>query len=728
MGYVRLLHEEFFRLLRGRLSLAAVLVTVLSPILGICFYKTVISETMQSIYIANPAITGGIAGFMLFGLLTVCEYDRLARTGVDRLTDAIVSRVRMASVRLLALLLLALLTIAITVMVWLPVSAILVGDVFTFDDFFSSYLIFMGTSIIFGILTAASAYNIFSRFDLSAIILAALAVLSLSVWKDKWQLCFLNPQVYALSDDFSNHRLYMSVIYMKMCWLLAFMGIHILSGLCIRRYGKTVFGSFLLGARKVYKPVISVSLLTGAVLLYIFQPMVDKSNLDFSVDSFNETEYLEDVLCTGYETKIVPDVVTGKMSGSTVFTISNYSREERMAELTVTPGYEIGYLKANGKNIPFSVDDYQEFNAQKVKLDLPADEEIKLEIGYSGFLREDRIESYMQGRREISRRFICLENENITPSLLNIDWDYEVFDSYCDVILPANMNLVSFGDSIDEVIGENEDGTRTWRFSGYCMFAGDYIREDVETSAGNVSFYYGTKHKEVFDEIGVKNVIRTVMDYCTERYGCLYTLSENGLKLIENRVTDNGYAGNGASLMNEADFTKNNLKDTSKGATGGEIMIHELVHQWWGLGRMFDEEDEAWSAEGLTVYTSYRIAKELYGEEYARENYINMWKENLEMYYKNFYVRNPEYMDKLSEEDRNKIICSLYDLRRYDEMPLKILKAEQLVGGEEAFDEILYGLFNSELDPENPYLTYEEFLNACGLSKEDLELEQNIWI
>ncbi|MCR5727248.1 MAG: hypothetical protein K6G24_07265 [Lachnospiraceae bacterium] len=728
MRYIRLIPGEFLRLVRSRISVFAIVLTVISPILGICFYKQVLSETMQSIYIANPSIAGGIAGFILFGLLTIYEYDRLAKTGVDRLTDSVVSKVKMTSVRLFALLLLALLTIMITILVWLPASIVLVGDVFTFDDFFSSYLIFMGTSIIFGILSAASCYNIFCRFDLSAIILIAEAVLSLTVWKDKWQLCLLNPLVDALSDDFSNHRVFMSVAYMKMCWMLAIIGISILSGLCIRKYGKSLTGSFLLGVRKVYKPVISVLLLTGAVLLYIFQPMVDKSNLDLSVFSFNETEYLEDVLCTGYETKIVPDVVTGKVSGSTVFRITNYSQEERTAELTVTPGYEISSLKANDKSIPFSVDDYQEFNAQRVMLDLPADEKIKLEIGYSGFLREESYASSMQGRREISRRFICLENENITPGLLNIGFDYDVFDRSCDVILPVNMKLVSFGEREDKVISENDDGTKTWRFSGDCMFAGDYIKEDVETLAGNVSFYYGAKHKEFFDEIGVKNVIKTVMDYCTEKFGCLNTLSENGLKLIENRLSDSGYAGYGASTMDESDFTKNNMKDTSKGATGGEVMIHELVHQWWGLGRMCDEDDNGWSAEGLTVYTSYRIAKELYGEEYARENYINMWKENLEMYHKNFYVRNPEYMDRLSEEDRDRIICSLYDLIRYDEMPLKILKAEQLVGGEEVFDEILYGLFNSELDPENPYLTYEEFLNACGLREEELELEQNIWI
>ena len=62
-------------------------------------------------------------------------------------------------------------------------------------------------------------------------------------------------------------------------------------------------------------------------------------------------------------------------------------------------------------------------------------------------------------------------------------------------------------------------------------------------------------------------------------------------------------------------------------------------------------------------------------------------------------------------------------MRQYSEMPLKILKAEELVGGEAALDEILYGLFNRELDPMYPYLTYQEFLDACGLTEEDLTLD-----
>ena len=157
-------------------------------------------------------------------------------------------------------------------------------------------------------------------------------------------------------------------------------------------------------------------------------------------------------------------------------------------------------------------------------------------------------------------------------------------------------------------------------------------------------------------------------------------------------------------------------------------MIHELVHQWWGLGNMFDASDESspWSAEGLTVYTTYRIVKELYGEEYAQENYVDKWREAVQDYSLNFYVRHPEYLSALPEAERLRIENSLSTVRLYSEMPLKILRAQELVGGEEAMDEILRGLFNREVDWNAPYLTYPEFLDACGLTEEDLDLAQDL--
>ena len=47
---------------------------------------------------------------------------------------------------------------------------------------------------------------------------------------------------------------------------------------------------------------------------------------------------------------------------------------------------------------------------------------------------------------------------------------------------------------------------------------------------------------------------------------------------------------------------------------------------------------------------------------------------------------------------------------------------EKLVGGEEAMDQILSGLFTGETNPSYPYLTWQDFLDACNLSEEDLNL------
>ena len=221
---------------------------------------------------------------------------------------------------------------------------------------------------------------------------------------------------------------------------------------------------------------------------------------------------------------------------------------------------------------------------------------------------------------------------------------------------------------------------------------------------------------------GAADAVRTVAGYCTEHYGPLSFEAGGTLKLIQSRVAGGGYASDGASLLDEADFTAVNLSDDGKGAVPGEVMIHELVHQWWGLGNMFDVAAGPWSAEGLTVYTTYRIVKDLYDEDYAQKNYVESWRQAVDDYNLNFYVRNPEYLAALPEEQRLEITGSLAFVRQYCEMPLKILKAEELVGGEEAMDRILHDLFNRELDPMYPYLTYQDFLSACGLTEEDLDL------
>ena len=727
MKMFRLFPLELGRLLRSRLTWLVMLLTVLGPVAGLHLYQPAVS-TMNSLYLANPAIAGGIAGGILFGLLAILELDRACRSRVDVLVDAVVSPLTAALTRLSALLTTAVLTTTITMLVWLPISAGRIGAVFDLVDYVLAYLLFLGLALPLGVLAAASAYQFTRRADLSLVVFAAFCGLSLTVWAENWQLCWLNPCVWALSDDFSNFRIYRSVAYMRLTWLAGLAGVWTLSYLCIRQYGKGALGSLARSIRRAYRPVIAVTLLACSGAAYAAQPMVDNSNPDQTAMTFFEIPYLDGVICTGRSAQVFPDVSAGTVRGKAGYSFENSSGQEQKVALGVTPGYTISNVRANGETVPFSVGDYQEFNEALLEVTLPAEAQIELTMEYGGFPREDQNLSDSQGSTEISGTYLQLENAALFPRLLNVLPDENYYPTEMEITLPDTMTAIPFGSSRAEVVAEHEDGTRTWRWedigAGGILYAGDYIREDIQAGGMTIELYYGRKHQDIMTQANAADAVRDVVEYCAAHYGTLSFGSGETLKLIQSRIAGGGYAAGGASLLDESDFTAANLNRAEKGSGDSEVMIHELVHQWWGLGNMFDipEPDSPWSAEGLTVYTTYRIVKELYGEEYARTHYIDQWQQEVDDYYLNFYVRHPEYLEMLPEAERLRISNSLSGMRRYSEMPLKLLKAEQLVGGEDAMDQILHDLFNREIDPMYPYLTYDEFLSACGLTEEDLNL------
>ena len=132
MKTTRLFPLEFGRLLQNRLTWLMILLTVISPAAGLFLYKPATATTMLSLYLANPAIAGGVVGGILF---TIFELDRVSRSRVDVLMDAAVSPLTMALVRLLALLAVAVVTVALTMLVWLPISMHLIGSVFGGMDY-----------------------------------------------------------------------------------------------------------------------------------------------------------------------------------------------------------------------------------------------------------------------------------------------------------------------------------------------------------------------------------------------------------------------------------------------------------------------------------------------------------------------------------------------------------------------------------------------------------------
>ena len=728
MKTIRLFSLELGRLRRRRLTWLVILLTGVSPAAGLILFKPAYADTMLSLYLANPALAGGVGGGILFALLTIFELDRTGRSRVDMLMDAAVSPHTMAWVRLLALLAGAVLATALTMAVWFPISLGLIGSVFTGTDYVLSYLLFLGLALPLSILAAASAYQITRRADLSLVLFAAFAGLSLTVWADQWQLCWLNPSVWAMSDDFTNFRLFRSVAYMRLTWLGILAGVWAVSYLCIRRYGKGLLGSLARGLRRLYRPAIALVLLACSGTAYAAQPFYDNSNPDLNAMELYNLDYAEGVTFLDRTVQVFPDTQAGTVEGRAVYRFQNASGQGWTVYFGVDPGYDLT-AAVDGEAVPAVRTGYEESNMALWEITLPADEQVELALEYGGFPKDWNLSSTSQGKPEISETYLCLENQRLFPYLLNVMPGDEGYPTTVEITLPAAMTAIPFGTEDAAVVAENGDGTKTWSYKsnhlGGILYAGDYIREDIQAGGITVAFYYGRKHQAVMEAAGAADAVRAVISYCTQHYGFPSAFGATGtLKLIQSRVSGGGYATAGASLLDEADFTSANLGNTGKGAVPGEVFIHELVHQWWGLGNMFDVADETspWSSEGLTVYTTYRIVKELYGEDYAQKHYVDQWQQEVDDYFLNFYVRHPEYLAMLPEAERLNIAGSLSGVRHYSEMPLKILKAEQLVGGEEAMDQILHDLFNREIDYTYPYLTYQDFLDACGLTEEELDL------
>ena len=411
---------ELGRLFQSRLTWLVILLTVLSPLAGLVLYKPTAADTMLSMYLADPALAGGVVGGILFGLLTVYELDRTERSRVGMLMDAAVSPLTMALVRLPALAAAAVLGLGLTMLVWLPISRELIGSVFGGTDYLLSYLLFMGLALWLAILAAAAAYQFTRRSDLSLVLFAAFAALSLTVWAGKWQLCWLNPCVWALSDDFSNFRLYRSVAYMRLTWLAALAGVWTLSWLCIRQYGKGLLGSLARSARRVCRPLIALLLLACSGAAYAAQPFFDNSNPDLTASRLFELEYAEGVTCSRRTAQVFPDTAAGTVEGRAAYQFQNTSGQGWTVCFGVDPGYDITSARANGAEISPVRTGYEESNMALWEIALPADGAVELVLEYGGFPRDWNIAETTQGSPEISGAYLCLENQNLMPYLLNV--------------------------------------------------------------------------------------------------------------------------------------------------------------------------------------------------------------------------------------------------------------------------------------------------------------------
>lgn len=723
MNFYSLLYVEAKRQFHNRATWILMALTILSPVAGYTFYRPVFGDSMTSLYLANPMIAGGVAGCLLFSVCMMFSLDHPKRSGISPLTDAMVSPSVIHTVRLTAVLILALFTSLAVGILYLPYTVWKLDIVFSWSDYCLAVCLIFLSGPVMGVLFSGAVYQLTERTDVSLAAVLAFLIFSRTVRAGSFLWQWSVPLVPALSDAFGSSLVWRTAFYSRVIWLALLGGLWGFSLLCVRQYGRGAAGSFLWQMRqRPWKLVSALLLMAAGGVFWQIQPFIDHSPADW-MTAEKTSRYNENLTLMGTDLTLWTDsYLFGILSGKAVFQIKNTSGKTQELYFELNPGYHVRSLTAN--KTPLAWEDLQNdyIASRELHCTLPADADITLEISYKGSPKIwNARESFLDGS-VISAQNMNLMAARMAPTVLNcVDVD-ENAPASLTAVLKKGMTMVTSGST--RMVKDNGDGTCEWRAESvgtdrFYLYAGDYVELKLGGSGMPVQFYYSKKYQERLEGMGAIDMMERVIEYCAGHYGPRTFTAKEPFKIVQMTVFSfGGFANNNISGMGETYFSDRNLRDPEKGAASAEVLAHEIVHQWWGLGAgLMDPEDMYWSDEGITTYTTYRIMCEQKGKEYAYENYVKKWMEDVESNSKNFYLRHPEYRNRLPASYANEILAACQAVNWYSGNALMMYRASELLGEEEV-DRIWSELYAKCQMGELPFITKKDFLDACGLDEE----------
>lgn len=754
MSLIAYYRVELTRLFQSKSTWLAAFLCVLSAAAPLLLhYSDGSTRYMNFIGVCNH--WGSIGGGILFAMLSIYELSKMYQNHADGIIEAIAIPQKLYLARTLALLTAGTAAGILVMLSLLPYGLLTMRDIFEPLFYIQSFLLFTTCSILFSILFASALYAISRKVSVSVIIfLGAGYVCNLSMqFYDDPLLKWLMPNFLFLSDDFGNDAIIQVYVYSRFIWLLLLGGLFIFSTACLRIYGRGLPGSLranLRGERFLFL-MPAVTMLLGGGAAYILQPLYDHSPpLSYDVsytdeegeggdenqtaaaggDGFtlvldDENETVTDLLLLHSTFAADIDASHGSLSGNVIHTVINRSETETSASLYINPGYAVTRIRIDGTAVPFK-DLQNDFNGRKeINFTVPAVEgEQAIEIAFGGTYK---LWNLMKGGGEgsigIYNRYISLGERDLYPRFdINIA---ESVHSRGTITMPDRFVLASTGAS-NSVIAEGS-GKRTWSVDvnsdSVTVEAAEYVCKIVRAGGLEIEFFFHRKHAKIMEEIGVAELMADVVNYFTDLLGSLPYDNDIPFKIIQcTCFRGGGYATDNISVMGEMFFSVENLHDLDKGASSQEVLAHELIHQWWGISKQcYDTEETWWTNEGITVYCTWLYVNERCGEEYAKKHYLKHWENQTANMLDSFYFRYPAWQGILSETYRSVLESGYIHAQLYSMSPLMIYNAEQIVG----YDNVKAAL--SELYQNGgtyfpPFISFQDFLDAVGLKKEDISI------
>lgn len=752
MKYSRLCFVELRRLLCKKRFWLCVILCCCTPLIGflplaIRFLPLTINpDILSNKYIANPVISATAAGGIIWAVMSLLEASKVHRSGTDVLTDAVSAPALLPAARMAAQIMLSTAAALLCMLIWLPYTAHKMEYLFSLKFYLANYAVLLLPGWWLCMLIIEGLYQFTRKAEAAALIFAlAVGCCFLPDVSFSSSLRWICPTVVTYSDAFPTYWPLRVGLWARIVWLSLALALYLLSLAAVRKHQRGLIVSFLRGCKQIFLPVSAALLVAFAVVMGAYQPFVDhgpRSYLDED-DSVFWKKYEDQrpvISAVNVHYTIAPHPISGTVSGTAEYQLKNssgYKVENNEFSFVLNPGYTIEAITLDEEPVPFKTLSYETFEQRETVFTLPLPCEGNLKIMYHGIPMQRRSAMPYLIMSTVDPDYVSLYHMAVMPMMMNIKTTS--YGADYSIILPDDMQLLWEFQPVTEKEPYGS-GKNIWHVKAdsdyiFNLQAGRFQTRPIQAGGMDISFTYGRIYDDVVEKNDICGAVKNVMDYCTEHYGPAAFSEENTLSLLQNSaLISGGWASSDYATWMENILTPETLKDTVRGASAREVFIHELIHHWWGGFGVIFSSDDIWSCEGMTVYSTYRLVKEYYGEEYAKKYYVEKWIEGVKQQDRNFFNRHPEYLDRLPKLLRDVIQMDNESINHYQRLPLMLLKAEQLLGGEAEMDALMnriymkYNQAASDVDCfDNPF-TFDDFLKESGLTEEELQVDENFTI
>lgn len=749
MNILRLIAHEISRLLRAWRSWLFIAVYALTPVI-LCtdmfgLGGRYFSGTMTTVLMLQPAQLALRASAFAAMLQTLLEMQRDRRAHCDTLIESVMAPAGYAVRKVLALGIVMVLWAAAAAAALLPYTTFMMGDLFQLNTFLRVWgLVYCG-GLVITMFASAGVYMITRSLEASFMLMAGLIAFDITrQGGDDFRLPWLSTAVSSISDASASMNQIRVLAYSRLMWLAFSAALFFLGLLSLRRYGWGWPRSFLHNCKRAALPLMMAVMAAAGILLFTQQPFIDngpmltyEEHIDPQTGQITMQDNADSMsVKAGYNAQLFASkgtadiwIASDHLEGRAEFELRCASSKEQDLAVLLSPGLQICEALLDGQPVGLTKDEHDSFmtSVWHVKLQGPLRGQ-KLSLRYSGAPRNRR--DYQQLTYMITPKFVLLDR--FVPELY---LESGASPIACTVTMADTLTPFVTGKILDE-LAPLRPGCKTYRFSApnWCwLIAGDYDMEKFNVGELNVQFVYFRQKAGLMRESMAADTLRDVIEYFTRRFG---PLDFKGMPLVLLELDGSilaGWALENVSMFGETMFINGTYKAVPgsanvEGGSGPGMAVHEIAHQWWGLGQsgVFTVDDgmSPWSSEGLACYSAYLYMKERFGGEYARREYADPWQRNACRLQNAFYLVDRGNFARLAEPDALKVHYLYAGLTHYDLMPALLLKAESLLGGEDALVAKLSQIYKERHGDYAKGLDYKAFLQELGLTEEDLTLDE----